>query len=249
MQSVQSGKYKCPKTPSSLPCKPCLTKEIAIPLFFQWIMELDSSTAEKFSRHIIVRVPGRAFPNNLVMGHFVSNLTSSPEARAKLYVAREGRSNGHPSAAAAAGGSGGNCGNSCRSRGEHLQGGMQMAPMAVAGGGGGAGSSRVWIGAAQGEAADGGAVTTGSDRGSAWPGLPPQPPHPAAIAAAEYAAGRGGGGEAGNRNNSSSGDLVCFVDSAVYTKNRHFRLIWSSKGGKKAVLEPTTRFAMSAAAK
>jgi hypothetical protein len=33
------------------------------------------------------------------------------------------------------------------------------------------------------------------------------------------------------------------VDTAVYTKNRHFRVLWSSKGGKAAVLAPTGRHA------
>ncbi|WPT14083.1 DNA-directed primase/polymerase protein [Picochlorum sp. SENEW3] len=36
-----------------------------------------------------------------------------------------------------------------------------------------------------------------------------------------------------------------FVDTAVYTKNRHFRLVYSCKGGRKASLMPTHRFAMA----
>jgi hypothetical protein len=36
---------------------------------------------------------------------------------------------------------------------------------------------------------------------------------------------------------------VPFVDIAVYTRNRHFRLPFSCKGGKSAVLRPTQRFA------
>ena len=36
-----------------------------------------------------------------------------------------------------------------------------------------------------------------------------------------------------------------FVDTAVYTKNRHFRLAYSCKGGKAAVLMPTGRYAMA----
>ena len=38
---------------------------------------------------------------------------------------------------------------------------------------------------------------------------------------------------------------VYFVDTAVYTKNRHFRLAYSCKGGRKATLMPTHRFAMA----
>lgn len=37
--------------------------------------------------------------------------------------------------------------------------------------------------------------------------------------------------------------LVSFVDSAVYSRNRHFRMVYSCKGGKSAVLRPTDRFA------
>jgi len=36
-----------------------------------------------------------------------------------------------------------------------------------------------------------------------------------------------------------------FVDTAVYTKNRHFRLVYSCKGGKNAVLMPTNRYALA----
>lgn len=32
------------------------------------------------------------------------------------------------------------------------------------------------------------------------------------------------------------------ADTAVYTKNRHFRVLWSSKGGKNVSLEPTSRY-------
>ena len=192
---------------------------------------MDSSTAEKYSRHIIVRVPGRAFSNNLVMGHFVTNLTSSPEAKAKLYVARPGSHPRPPQAAAAEEGL------------AHAQAGMPAADR------GGMIGQGMGAGAAQQQAAACGVLGAagGAEGGGALVGLPSRAPHPAAIAAAEYAAARGHGGAAGS--SSGRGDLVCFVDTAVYTKNRHFRLIWSSKGGKRAVLEPTIRFAMSAAAK
>jgi hypothetical protein len=36
-----------------------------------------------------------------------------------------------------------------------------------------------------------------------------------------------------------SGNVTCFVDGGVYTKNRSFRLFLSSKAGKEAVLRPT----------
>ena len=40
----------------------------------QWILELDSTTDVKFSRHVIVRVPGWAFPDNGHVGRFVASL-------------------------------------------------------------------------------------------------------------------------------------------------------------------------------
>lgn len=46
-----------------------------------------------------------------------------------------------------------------------------------------------------------------------------------------------------------SSERACLVDGAVYTKNRHFRMLGSSKGGKQALLQPTDRWAMSAAHK
>ena len=36
-----------------------------------------------------------------------------------------------------------------------------------------------------------------------------------------------------------------FVDTGVYTKNRHFRIVYSCKGGKNAVLMPTNRYALA----
>lgn len=47
------------------------------------------------------------------------------------------------------------------------------------------------------------------------------------------------------RKDSSSADLghsQLFVDTAVYTRNRCFRLFLSSKAGKNSVLLPTGRF-------
>ncbi|GAB4817437.1 hypothetical protein N2152v2_004483 [Parachlorella kessleri] len=39
-----------------------------------WVLELDSSTDAKFSRHVIIRAPGAAFGNNLHVGAFVREL-------------------------------------------------------------------------------------------------------------------------------------------------------------------------------
>ncbi|KAJ4823721.1 hypothetical protein Tsubulata_032139 [Turnera subulata] len=41
-----------------------------------WVVELDSSTAEKFSRHLIIRIPQVAFKDNSHVGAFVSEICS-----------------------------------------------------------------------------------------------------------------------------------------------------------------------------
>ncbi|KAF7802077.1 DNA-directed primase/polymerase protein isoform X1 [Senna tora] len=42
----------------------------------EWIVELDSSTDEKFSRHLIIRIPKAAFKDNAHAGAFVSEICS-----------------------------------------------------------------------------------------------------------------------------------------------------------------------------
>ncbi|XP_038708929.1 DNA-directed primase/polymerase protein isoform X2 [Tripterygium wilfordii] len=42
----------------------------------EWIIELDSSTEEKFSRHLIIRIPRTAFKDNLHAGAFVAEICS-----------------------------------------------------------------------------------------------------------------------------------------------------------------------------
>ena len=46
--------------------------------------ELESSSGAKWSRHLIVRVPGAAFAHNLAMGAFVQDLMSLPQVRSIL---------------------------------------------------------------------------------------------------------------------------------------------------------------------
>ncbi|XVF12557.1 hypothetical protein REPUB_Repub08aG0129000 [Reevesia pubescens] len=41
-----------------------------------WVVELDSSTEEKFSRHLIMRIPKTAFKDNLHVGAFVAEICS-----------------------------------------------------------------------------------------------------------------------------------------------------------------------------
>jgi hypothetical protein len=45
-----------------------------------WVLELDSSSPHKFSRHIIVRIPGAAFQNNFHVGAFVKDMCAAQES-------------------------------------------------------------------------------------------------------------------------------------------------------------------------
>nr|CAD1818892.1 unnamed protein product [Ananas comosus var. bracteatus] len=65
----------------------------------EWIIELDSSTREKFSRHLIVRIPKTAFKDNSHVGAFVSEVCSQIAcARGtapkfdELYIRKDGSS-------------------------------------------------------------------------------------------------------------------------------------------------------------
>lgn len=40
----------------------------------RFVYELDSSTPNKFSRHLTLRLPGHAFSNNHAMGKFVAQV-------------------------------------------------------------------------------------------------------------------------------------------------------------------------------
>ena len=39
-----------------------------------WVMELESDASHKFSRHLIIQIPGMAFANNLHVGAFVNEV-------------------------------------------------------------------------------------------------------------------------------------------------------------------------------
>ena len=43
-----------------------------------WVLELDSSTATKFSRHVIIALPDAAFQSNAHVGAFVRDMVSAP---------------------------------------------------------------------------------------------------------------------------------------------------------------------------
>ncbi|EIE21146.1 hypothetical protein COCSUDRAFT_43486 [Coccomyxa subellipsoidea C-169] len=59
-----------------------------------WVWELDSSSPAKWSRHIIVVVPGRAFPSNLALGAFVTQILSLPQAAQLRVEKTDGRCTG-----------------------------------------------------------------------------------------------------------------------------------------------------------
>ena len=44
-----------------------------------WTIELDSSTPAKFSRHLVIRIPGAAFQSNFHVGAFVKDLCEAPQ--------------------------------------------------------------------------------------------------------------------------------------------------------------------------
>lgn len=151
----------------------------------QWVLELDSSTPTKFSRHLIVRVPGWAFASNADVGAFVRSITTSPAGLESLYVFK------HP---------------------------PPPQPPAA-----GAGSA---------EAAGAGSAAAAAAAGEGQDGLDVPEDHQQQQWQQQWERQR---------------QRVCFVDGAVYSRNRHFRLFGSTKGGKGARLEPTLRYCMSAA--
>ncbi|XP_022141220.1 DNA-directed primase/polymerase protein [Momordica charantia] len=63
-----------------------LNEKYSIQGSFDWILELDSSNEEKFSRHLIIRIPKMAFKDNSHAGAFVGEICS------RIYSAKmEGR--------------------------------------------------------------------------------------------------------------------------------------------------------------
>lgn len=43
------------------------------------MIELSSDTDEKFSRHLIIRLPGHAFEDNASVGSFINRIMARPE--------------------------------------------------------------------------------------------------------------------------------------------------------------------------
>ena len=57
-----------------------------------WVMELESDAEHKFSRHLIIQIPGTAIANNLHVGHFIGQICKAAMDResgvSKLQVAK-----------------------------------------------------------------------------------------------------------------------------------------------------------------
>ncbi|KAK7380402.1 hypothetical protein VNO78_32912 [Psophocarpus tetragonolobus] len=77
-----------------------LYEKYAIQGDHDWVVELDSSTEEKFSRHIIIRIPNAAFKDNSHAGAFVSevcsriiNASGKDKSFDKLFVRKDSSSN------------------------------------------------------------------------------------------------------------------------------------------------------------
>ncbi|KAL2334801.1 hypothetical protein Fmac_016014 [Flemingia macrophylla] len=77
-----------------------LCEKYAIHGDHDWVVELDSSTEDKFSRHIIVRIPKVAFKDNCHAGAFVSEICSriqnprrEDKSFDKLFVMKDSSSN------------------------------------------------------------------------------------------------------------------------------------------------------------
>ena len=50
------------------------------------MIELSSDTDEKFSRHLIIRLPGHAFENNASVGSFINRMMARPEVRSNFQL-------------------------------------------------------------------------------------------------------------------------------------------------------------------
>ncbi len=64
---------------ANLACEIGCREQFQVDLQPEWVYELDSSHAGKFSRHLILRIPGMSFVNNWAVGHLVSQILAEPE--------------------------------------------------------------------------------------------------------------------------------------------------------------------------
>jgi len=64
---------------ANLACEIGCREQFQVDLQPEWVYELDSSHTGKFSRHLILRIPGTSFVNNWAVGHLVSQILAEPE--------------------------------------------------------------------------------------------------------------------------------------------------------------------------
>lgn len=69
---------------ANLACEIGCREQFQVGLQPEWVYELDSSHAGKFSRHLILRIPGMSFVNNWAVGHLVSQILAEPEVHSPL---------------------------------------------------------------------------------------------------------------------------------------------------------------------
>ena len=51
-----------------------------------WVLELDSSSPTKFSRHLIIRIPGMAFQSNIHAGCVVAHILQKAASGCKEFA-------------------------------------------------------------------------------------------------------------------------------------------------------------------
>ena len=180
------------------------------------VLELDSSTPSKFSRHLVVILPrGRVFANNIHVGAFVKELMANAmrdrgddPVSASMFVEKlPTAGNTEPATASA--------------RGRHSVSDAALPPAPT------------------------------SHESDATDGDGRAPPLPAKASAASAIGGAGGATNlegvseieerCGPDQKRGDGCDVPFVDLGVYSRNRAFRLPFSSKAKKTAKLLPTGR--------
>ena len=71
----QTRSFRPPAGPVHL----CMQERFDVQLEDSWIVELDSSTPAKFSRHLVIQIPGMAFQSNFHVGAFVKDLCEAPQ--------------------------------------------------------------------------------------------------------------------------------------------------------------------------
>ena len=69
---------------STLPSHPHHRLQFAIKVLPECVLELDSTTPLKWSRHLVVHLPGAAFASNAHAGRFVKQILQHPQVGATV---------------------------------------------------------------------------------------------------------------------------------------------------------------------